>query len=258
MGNKKGISLLIPTYNRPHFLRRALISVLNQTRLPDEIIISDDNPHSTENFEAIKDLVEQYKGLIKYWKNNERLGVEKNYSKLLEEANYEYIKFLADDDLLHPEALELMEKVLNKYEDVVLVSSHRIPVNEEEEFIHGIEATKPLCKKDQILNGKEVIRKSLTDLKNYVGEFSTYMFRKSLLDINPFYFCNLHFRANADWVLWMYLLSKGNFFYYSRPLSFFTIHSQQDQANLKVQTLGFKERIKLILNEELHKTLKFF
>ncbi|MEO2069243.1 MAG: glycosyltransferase [Desulfurobacteriaceae bacterium] len=254
MGNKKGISLLIPTYNRPYFLRRALISVLNQTRLPDEIIISDDNPSSNENFVAIKDLVEKHKGLIRYRKNSERLGVEKNYSKLLEEANYEYVKFLADDDWLHPETLELMEKVLDRYEEVVLVSSQRIPVNEEEELVYGVEATKPLCSEDQILNGKEVIRKSLTDLKNYVGKFSTYMFRKSHLDINPFQFCGLNFRANADWVLWMYLLSKGNLFYFSRPLSFFTVHSGQDQISLSDQISGVKERIELIFNERVHKT----
>lgn len=251
----KGISVLIPTYNRPKFLRRALLSVLSQTRLPDEIIISDDNPESEENFNSIKDLLQEYDKLIKYQKNKTRLGVKKNYLKLLEEANYEYIKFLADDDWLHPEALELMERALNKYEEVSVVSSVRLPVNKDNEIIWGIKSTNPLSSKDEILDGKSVIKKSIVDLCNYVGEFSTYMFRKSLLDINPFKFCDIDFRANADWALWMYLLSKGNLFYYSRPLSFFCSHENQDQRNIEVRISGYKERKEFVLNEKIQETL---
>ena len=36
------ISLIIPTYNRPDELTVALRSVLEQTRLPDELVIVDD------------------------------------------------------------------------------------------------------------------------------------------------------------------------------------------------------------------------
>jgi GT2 family glycosyltransferase len=250
----KGISVLIPTYNRPKFLRRALLSVLNQTRLPDEIIISDDNPSSSENFEAIRDLIERY-SIVKYKKNKRNIGVIKNYLKLLDEAKYEYIKFLADDDFLHPQALELMEKVLDTNKEISLVSSKRIAVNSEEEIIQKIKSLQPLSKKDTFLNGKEVIEKSITDLENYVGEFSTYMFRKSLLDINPFNFCNIRFRANADWVLWMYLLSKGNLFYYARPLSAFTVHKNQDQLNEETEIFGIRELIELTFNDILHKKL---
>ena len=252
---KKGISLLIPTYNRPEFLHRAIHSVLSQTRLPDEIIISDDNPESKENFEAIKDFLQEYDGLIKYQKNKTRLGVMKNYLKLLKEANYEYIKFLADDDWLHPEALELMEKALDKYDEVSIVSSIRLPVNEDDEIICGIKSTNPLSLQDEILKGSEIIKKSIIDLCNYVGEFSAYMFRKSLLDVNPFYFCDIEFRANADWVLWMYLLSKGDLFYIAKPLVFFTMHKEQDQQNVNTKLSGLNESLSFIFNDRIH--LKF-
>ena len=35
-------SLLISTYNRPDALRLCLLSAINQSRLPDEIIVGDD------------------------------------------------------------------------------------------------------------------------------------------------------------------------------------------------------------------------
>jgi len=248
----KGISVLIPTYNRPNLLRRALISVLNQTRLPDEIIISDDNPDSEDNYNSIEDILKNYSGLVRYEKNRVRLGVVGNYLKLLQKAKYSYIKFLADDDWLSPEALELMEKVLDTYDDVSLVTSVRLPVDIDGELIQGLEATKPLCEKDCILDGKKIINKSLIDLYNYVGEFSAYMFRKEFIDVNPFSFSGLDFRANADWFLWMYLLSKGNLFYIAKPLVFFTIHTVQDQYNLNTMLSGLRERLEFIFNKKLH------
>ena len=255
MMGKKGISVLIPTYNRPTCLRRALQSVLQQTRFPDEIIVLDDNPRSTVNYEAIKDLISKYPSLIRYEKNERNLGVKGNFLKALSLSRYEYVKFLADDDGLHPEALEKMEDVLNSYEEVVVVSSRRVPVNPEGEYVFRVKATEPLCNRDCILDGKEVIKRSLVDLRNYVGEFSTYMFRKSALDIDPFHFCGLEFRANADWLLWMYLVSKGKLFYFSQPLSFFTIHSEQDQSDVNVQLAGIKEKVEFILNRTIHQIL---
>lgn len=41
------VTLLITTYNWPEALSAVLFSVLNQTRLPDEIVIADDGAHAT-------------------------------------------------------------------------------------------------------------------------------------------------------------------------------------------------------------------
>jgi len=251
----KGISLLIPAYNRPRLLRRALLSVLNQTRVPDEIIVSDDNPENEDNLIAIEDILEDYSGLVRYEKNKYRLGVVGNYLKLLKLARYDYIKFLSDDDWLSPEALELMERALDEDETISLVTSVRLPVDINGEIISGVKATFPLSEETSVFEGKRIIKKSLIDLCNYVGEFSSYMFRKKFLDINPFSFCGIDFRANADWILWMYLLSKGNLFYIAKPLVFFTIHEEQDQQNLDTELCGLTERLNLILNKELHSKL---
>jgi len=259
MGNSsiaKGISVLIPTYDRPNLLRRALLSVLNQTRLPNEIIISDDNPDSDDNYNSIRDLLENYSGLIHYRKNRIRLGAVANYLKLFKEARYNYIKFLADDDWLSPEALELMGRILDSYKDVSLVTSVRLPVNIDGELIWGVKATGPLSKNNSIFDREKIIKKSLIDMCNYVGEFSTYMFRKDFIDIDLFSTYILKFRANADWFLWMYLLSKGKLFYIAKPLVFFTMHIDQDQWNTDTVSSGLREKLDFIFDKELHSFLR--
>jgi len=69
----KKISVLIPTYNRPAFLRQALESVLNQTRLPDEIIIGDNSENNDENYALFQEFRQNHP-FIKYIKNKKNIG----------------------------------------------------------------------------------------------------------------------------------------------------------------------------------------
>jgi glycosyltransferase involved in cell wall biosynthesis len=86
-------SIIIPTYNRAHFLSKAIESVLNQTFIDWELIIIDDG--STDN---TKELVERYSDeRIHYiWQNNqERSSARNNGIKI---ARGQYICFLDSDD----------------------------------------------------------------------------------------------------------------------------------------------------------------
>lgn len=50
------VSVIIPTYNRPTYLRRCLESVLNQTYKNIEIFVVDDNNPETEQELKLKKL----------------------------------------------------------------------------------------------------------------------------------------------------------------------------------------------------------
>ena len=68
---KYRISVIIPTFNRSSFLKRALVSVINQSISPNEIIVVDngstDNTKSMlkENFTNIKYIFYPDKGVSK-------------------------------------------------------------------------------------------------------------------------------------------------------------------------------------------------
>jgi GT2 family glycosyltransferase len=85
------VSAIITTYNRRHFLKEALASVLSQDYQNKEVIVIDDG--STD--ESIKEI----EGLpVKYiWKENG--GISSARNKGIEFAQGEYIAFLDVDDL---------------------------------------------------------------------------------------------------------------------------------------------------------------
>ncbi|WP_299229772.1 glycosyltransferase family 2 protein [Sulfurihydrogenibium sp.] len=106
------ISVLIPTYNRPEYLREALKSVLDQSLKPYEVIVADDNPNeeiNKKNFEVANEFAKDYP-FIKYHKNEKNLGPAENYKNLFYLASGDLIHFLDDDNILAPYTLEELSK----------------------------------------------------------------------------------------------------------------------------------------------------
>ena len=119
------VSIIIPTYNRPHLLCEAIDSCLTQTYSNIEIIVvNDGGTKETENI-----LKERYKNVVgihtKYQVNDEKVikyfykengGVSSARNYGLKKASGEYINFLDDDDLLLPEKIELQVSFFKKNE----------------------------------------------------------------------------------------------------------------------------------------------
>lgn len=108
------ISIVIPTYNGAKYIQSCIESVLFQTRAADEIIISDDN--STD--ETLQ-LCEKYGDNIKVFRNdNGPSGFVNGWNHAISLAKSEYISILHQDDLLHPNFLEEIEKGINSHPNV--------------------------------------------------------------------------------------------------------------------------------------------
>ena len=61
MSNKPLVSVIIPTYSRPVFLKRCLDSVLNQTYPNIEVFVVDDNNPDTDARSETEKTMEAYK-----------------------------------------------------------------------------------------------------------------------------------------------------------------------------------------------------
>ena len=109
------VSVVIPTYGRPDYLKRAVDSVLNQTYKSIEVIVVDDNNPDSEARIATETAMNNYSQLsdVIYLKHecNKNGSAARNTG--ISKATGKYICFLDDDDEMLPERIE---KFVNKME----------------------------------------------------------------------------------------------------------------------------------------------
>ena len=77
-------------YNGERYLKEQIDSFLNQTLLPDEIIIVDDCS-SDKTIEIIEKYKKNYSDKIKFFKNEHNLGFTKNFEKAISKSSGDVI-----------------------------------------------------------------------------------------------------------------------------------------------------------------------
>ena len=106
------VSIIIPTYNRPEYLQRAVQSSLKQTYKNIEVIIIDD--HSGYDVSRVIDGFQDNR--LKLYRNETNQGSVISRNRGFGRSSGSYINFLDDDDELIPEKIELQLKKFNDSE----------------------------------------------------------------------------------------------------------------------------------------------
>ena len=113
------LSICIPTYNRAHLLRRALEALLPQAaRFPDKVEVwVSDNASSDDTRHVVQ--AATHLGRVNYSCNASNIGACPNFVRLATElATGEYVWLIGDDDLLLPDAVARVVKVLETHGNV--------------------------------------------------------------------------------------------------------------------------------------------
>lgn len=112
------VSVIITSYCGSKNIRRAILSVLNQTHSNLELIVVDDNdPVSDERkkTEFVMDSIKDER--VKYIKHPKNLNGSAARNTGLAAAKGKYIQLLDDDDYLFPDKIALSIQALKKYPD---------------------------------------------------------------------------------------------------------------------------------------------
>lgn len=135
--SKLKTSIVMCTYNGEKYIEEQLNSIINQTVIPDEIIIQDDC--STDNTEKIisKFMKENYKKTsIIFDKNEKNLGYFKNFEKAIKKAKNDII-FLSDqDDVWVNNKIEIILEQFYNNKNIGFVFSNAYLVNSKLEKLH--------------------------------------------------------------------------------------------------------------------------
>lgn len=224
------VSILIPAY-RADYLDDAIESARAQTWPAVEIIVGDDCPDDSVRRVVARHAAEDDR--VQYRSNPLPRGARRNYYRLFHESSGAYVKYLNDDDVLHPRAVEQMAWCLNRLPRVTLVTSHRQRIAADGTPLPDDGATRRRVDTDSVIHGPSATTAMLATGINWIGEPTTTMFRRcDITDVEPelYAFGGRAAIENGDVTLWTRLLSRGDLCYLTASLSQFRQHDAQAQV----------------------------
>lgn len=119
MSNNPLVSIVIPTYGRPEYLKRCVNSVLSQTYDNVEIFIVDDNnPNTQSRFETEKVMAcFESNPKIKYIKHDKNRNGSAARNTGWRASSGKYITYLDDDDVIAPNKLQKQVECLEALDE---------------------------------------------------------------------------------------------------------------------------------------------
>ena len=203
------VSIVIPAFN-PRFFDQALMSALAQTYENVEIVICDDSAD-----EQIREVVESFAQPahpIRYLRNSQRLGLQKNVLRCVEEARGEFIKVLCDDDRLFAPSIALQARVLIEHADINLVVALRMLSDAGNFLLPPRVDNCRFCPADALLKGDDMLAIFESTPMNFIGNFSAALMRRAdVLELLPALIQEgTGFIAMLDFALFVCLMRRGN------------------------------------------------
>ncbi|MBN3960341.1 glycosyltransferase family 2 protein [Nostoc sp. NMS8] len=110
------VSVIIPTYNRPEYLKQAIASAIKQTYQNIEIIISDNC--SLENPQEI--VASFGDSRIRFWQHQQNVGMLANQLHGFKMARGKYVASLHDDDMWNEDFLAKLVPPLEANSDLII------------------------------------------------------------------------------------------------------------------------------------------
>lgn len=124
------ISIAMATYNGERFLKEQLDSFSLQTRLPDELVVTDDGS-SDNTLEILHSFQSTAPFEVRIRRNSERLGTDKNFEKAVSLCSGDVI-FLSDqDDVWFPGKIQRVVSHFAANPKIMVVTNDQIVTDEE-------------------------------------------------------------------------------------------------------------------------------
>ncbi len=109
------LSVIIPTYNRTELLEKAIESVLCQQSVDFswELIVVDNTPLDEGGMTPALKIIDNFQDpRVLYFHNRVNIGSGYNWNRGVEKARGTWVSFLHDDDILYPDALYNIERII--------------------------------------------------------------------------------------------------------------------------------------------------
>ena len=202
------VSVLIPTYKRLQFLRRAVEDVFLQTFSEWEVVVSDDEVGEGETWKWLKMMASKDRRIRIFKNEGPKHGQVFNVNNGLKECRGDWIKVLFDDDRMLPECLERMVAVAKKIPNVAMIGCRAqrwrdgVYVGDEKDFARGgIDVI-----------SKDDCRMSILKLDRWNGRTPTHMLiRNDVVKTGAVMPTDSRYQVPVDTVWFSRILSIGSY-----------------------------------------------
>lgn len=200
----------MPCYNAGKFVAKTIESVLAQTYNNYQFIAGDDG--STDN---TAEILNRYAGRISVVKHDDRgnHGQAETYNLCLKYVNSEYIAFIDNDDLWHPDKLLKQVEVLDNNPTIGLVYTNGDVINDDGNILYSF------IKSDH----QETNEVGAILLDCYIRTPSTVMLRRNVLERAG----NFKEGIIPDHDMWIRIKELTDFYYLNDKLISYRIHDKQ-------------------------------
>jgi len=216
------VSICIPTFNRVATLTAAIRSAQEQTYREIEMLVLDDQ--STDETESMVRDAARTDPRLRLVRQNQNVGLTRNFSACIAESRGEFIKFLCDDDLLHPECVARLMEALAQPGVAVAGAARQLVDND----LRPIRVA--AARRRAAVIGGEAMTRELFAKGNTIGEPTAVLFRRA----DALRGFDLRYEQAFDLEMWCHLLRVGAFAFVPEALCSVRIHSEQaTQRNIR-------------------------
>jgi glycosyltransferase involved in cell wall biosynthesis len=204
------ISVCLPTYNRAHYLRETIASMLAQTATDFELIVADNC--STDSTPQVVAAFQDPR--IRYVRNDENIGHYRNMDRALALARGAYVCIIHDDDVYAPEFLVRESEMLDRHQNVGMVHCAVYVVNPDRRRLR----LHRVSRRTRVAHG-------VSEFVRYLGGHdvccSTVMCRREVwMRAGTFE----HRLMCADWLMWLNIALFTDIAYLATPLVDMRVH----------------------------------
>jgi glycosyltransferase involved in cell wall biosynthesis len=187
-------SVLISVYKNdiPEYFNQAVNSILNQTLIPNEVVLVRDGSVGLELNREIQSFINNKIVKVKYIELNNNVGLGLALSIGMKNVSYDYVARMDSDDISNPSRFEIQMKRLNECPDISVLGSYirEFDTKNNKSYIKKV----PL---------NPIAIKSFSKYRNPINHVSVF-FRKSALEKAGGYESVFSYE---DYYLWLKMIS---------------------------------------------------
>lgn len=252
------VSIIVVTYNSEDFVIETLESIKEQSYHNIELVISDDESKD-RTVEICNDWLNKNSHRFVHFKiiaGKKNIGIPANCNRGIISSEGEWVKLIAGDDILLPNAIEKYIKFVSQYPEAEIIHAKVIRMVHKGDIIEYINAEK--SPKTLHHGMTPEIQFDFLKFSSMVKAPSVLIKKKLLKNLNYF---DESIKLCEDWPFWLKATSNGKKFYFlNEETVFYRIHDKSvySGAENKFVISPFFSTEKIIYRKYIDPKINFF